>query len=107
MAISLEDLSPLAGIASGKGMIGKLASQGGLGLLPRMIAKDAQEDAAAKVLAESRALAAAEEQRANKAIMSSQPTSPATQMKKGGMTSSASKRADGCATKGKTKGRFV
>jgi hypothetical protein len=26
---------------------------------------------------------------------------------KGGMTSSASKRADGCATKGKTKGRFV
>jgi hypothetical protein len=28
-------------------------------------------------------------------------------MKKGGMVSSASKRADGCATKGKTKGRFV
>ena len=26
---------------------------------------------------------------------------------KGGMVSSASKRADGCATKGKTKGRFV
>jgi len=29
----------------------------------------------------------------------------ATRMKKGGMTASA--RADGCATKGKTKGRFV
>jgi len=28
-------------------------------------------------------------------------------MASGGMTSSASKRADGCATKGKTKGRFV
>jgi hypothetical protein len=28
-------------------------------------------------------------------------------MKKGGKVSSASKRADGCATKGKTKGRFV
>ena len=28
-------------------------------------------------------------------------------MKKGGSTSSASKRADGIATKGKTKGRFV
>ena len=28
-------------------------------------------------------------------------------MKKGGMVSSASKRADGCATKGKTKGRMV
>lgn len=27
--------------------------------------------------------------------------------KKGGSVSSASKRADGCATKGKTKGRFV
>jgi hypothetical protein len=30
-----------------------------------------------------------------------------TEMKKGGMVSSASKRADGCATKGKTKGRMV
>jgi hypothetical protein len=28
-------------------------------------------------------------------------------LKKGGVVSSASKRADGCATKGKTKGRFV
>jgi len=28
-------------------------------------------------------------------------------MKKGGSITSASKRADGCATKGKTKGRFV
>ena len=28
-------------------------------------------------------------------------------LKKGGSVSSASKRADGCATKGKTKGRFV
>ena len=30
-----------------------------------------------------------------------------TKMKKGGKVSSASRRADGCATKGKTKGRFV
>jgi hypothetical protein len=88
------------GIATGKGMIGKLASQGGIGLLPQMIAKNAQEDSAAKVLAESKALAAAEEERAKKGNM-------ATQMKKGGVTSSASSRADGCATKGKTKGRFV
>jgi hypothetical protein len=106
MAIKLEDLSPVAGIATGKGMFGKLASQGGLGLLPRMIAKDAQEDAAAKVLAESKASAAAEEERARKAIMLAQ-AGPRTQMKKGGVTSSASKRADGCATKGKTKGRLV
>jgi hypothetical protein len=32
---------------------------------------------------------------------------PAKKMAKGGSVSSASKRADGCATKGKTKGRFV
>ena len=30
-----------------------------------------------------------------------------TRFKKGGSVSTASKRADGCATKGKTKGRFV
>ena len=29
------------------------------------------------------------------------------EMKKGGMVSSASKRADGCATKGKTRGRMI
>lgn len=88
------------GIASGKGMIGKLASQGGIGLLPQMIAKDAQKDSVAKVLAESKALAAAEEERAKKGSM-------ATQMKKGGMVSSASSRADGCCTKGKTRGKMV
>jgi len=32
---------------------------------------------------------------------------PVKKMAKGGTASSASKRADGCATKGKTKGRFV
>jgi len=100
MAISLEDLSPLAGIASGKGMIGKLASQGGIGLLPQMIAKNAQEDSAAKVLAESKALAAAEEERAKKGNM-------ATQMKKGGITSSASRRGDGIAQRGKTRGTLI
>lgn len=35
------------------------------------------------------------------------PASGATAMKKGGMVSSASKRADGCAQRGKTKGRMV
>jgi len=100
MAISLEDLSPLAGIASGKGMIGKLASQGGIGLLPQMIAKNAQEDSAAKVLAESKALAAAEEERAKKGNM-------ATQMKKGVITSSASRRGDGIAQRGKTRGTLI
>ena len=37
------------------------------------------------------------------------PTSPVSMrpMKKGGSVGSASKRADGCATKGKTKGRYI
>jgi hypothetical protein len=35
------------------------------------------------------------------------PVKPAKKMASGGSVGSASKRADGCATKGKTKGRFV
>lgn len=35
------------------------------------------------------------------------PASVATMMKKGGKVSSASKRADGCAQRGKTKGKMV
>jgi hypothetical protein len=35
------------------------------------------------------------------------PPKPMPMMKKGGKVSSASKRADGCAVKGKTKGRMV
>jgi hypothetical protein len=35
------------------------------------------------------------------------PTVPQPGMKKGGKVSSASKRADGCAVKGKTRGRMV
>ena len=35
------------------------------------------------------------------------PGKPGMGMKKGGKVSSASSRADGCAVKGKTKGRFV
>jgi len=90
MAFNLGDISPLAGIATGKGMIGKLAGKGGLGLLPKMIADNAQEDdEAAKVLVE------AEKERVKKA-------GSAKQMKKGGVT-----RADGCIAKGHTKGRMV
>jgi hypothetical protein len=75
--MKLGDISPIAGIATGEGMIGKLAGKGGLGLLPAAIARNAQED---------------EEERKKKA---------AGGMKKGGMT--ASKRADGIAIRGKTR----
>ena len=46
-------------------------------------------------------MAAIQEERIRRAQMQPQV------MKKGGKVSSASKRADGCATKGKTKGRMV
>jgi hypothetical protein len=40
--------------------------------------------------------------------MPDEPKTPKPKgMKKGGSVSSASKRADGCATKGKTRGKFV
>ena len=83
------DISPLAGIATGEGLMGELAAKGGLGLLPAAIARNAQED---------------EE---NKKRANSVP-SP-TGMKKGGKVkaSSASKRADGIAQRGKTRGRMV
>jgi hypothetical protein len=80
--MKLGDISPLAGIATGEGMIGKLAGKGGLGLLPAAIARSAQED---------------EEERKKKA---------AGGMKKGG-TVSASRRADGIAQRGKTRGKMV
>ncbi len=83
------DLSPLAGIATGEGMIGKLAGKGGLGLLPAAIARNAQED---------------EEERKKKAAMTG--GAPTAAMKKGGVVS-ASRRADGIAQRGKTRGKMV
>jgi hypothetical protein len=80
--MKLGDISPLAGIATGEGMIGKLAGKGGLGLLPAAIARNAQED---------------EEERKRRA---------AGGMKKGGAVS-ASRRADGIAQRGKTRGKMV
>jgi hypothetical protein len=85
--MKLGDISPAAGIATGEGMIGKLAGKGGLGLLPAAIARNAQED---------------EEERKKKAAGGA----PTTSMKKGGAVS-ASRRADGIAQRGKTRGKMV
>jgi hypothetical protein len=65
------------------------------GILPMLMAKEYNKNAAEK------AATAAEEER-QAAIAASAQGKP---MKKGGMT--ASKRADGCATKGKTRGKMV
>jgi hypothetical protein len=83
-------VSPAYGIMSGQGPISSLASKGGLGIGTAMIAREARD------------------RREDK------DKEKATGMKKGGSvkakaskTSSASKRADGCATKGKTRGKMV
>ena len=39
--------------------------------------------------------------------LANKANAPRMPMKKGGLVSTASKRADGCATKGKTKGRMI
>jgi hypothetical protein len=84
----LGTLSPVYGMATGKGLFGQA-----VGAIPA-IAKEMRDD---KEKEKERATSAAEEKK------------PATAMKKGGAVkmSSASKRADGCCIKGKTKGRMV
>jgi len=85
MDIEIGDVSPLAGMMTGKGMMGSLMRQGMGGAIPSAIARDAYSDE--------------EEKRKKQAA--------GAPMKKGGKVSSASKRADGCAVKGKTKGRII
>lgn len=67
--------------------------------------RNAPAAAAARVAAMRRAAAAARAERAAEAKEAMKK--PPVKKNKGGSISSASKRADGCATKGKTKGRFV
>lgn len=88
MGLKFYDVSPLAAMLTGKGAMGKLMSEGVGGMIPAAIARDARKDAA-------------EEER-QKAIAAS---ARGEGMKKGGMT--ASKRADGIAQRGKTRGKMV
>jgi hypothetical protein len=85
MGIQIGDISPLAGMMTGKGMTGELMRQGLGGMIPQAIAKDAYSDE--------------EEEKRKKQMGAS--------MKKGGKVSSASSRADGCAVKGKTRGTMI
>ena len=97
MGFKLGDVSPVVGMTTGEGMTGDLIRQGVGGVLPMMIARNAYEGKEEeKKRKEAEAAAAVPA-----------GTVPASGMKKGGKVSSASKRADGIAVKGKTKGRLV
>ena len=92
----MEDVSPLAAMISGKGGMGKAMRQGFGGIAPMMIARSGYENEE-------------EERRAQEQAAMEQAAAAEGGMKKGGRVkvSSASKRADGCATKGKTRGKMV
>jgi hypothetical protein len=103
MGFKLGDISPVVGMATGEGITGNLIRQGVGGVLPMMIARnayDSKKDEENKRLeSEAKAKAAAE-------AAKDEETSVKT-MKKGGKVSSASKRADGIAQRGKTRGRMI
>lgn len=105
MGIKLGDISPLAGALTGKGMFGKgLAklADSGMGMLVPMsyLAKSERDKDEKKKTGDGTRPMVGEE---NEPTM--RKGGKVKKMAKGGST--ASKRADGCATKGKTKGRFV
>ena len=87
----LGDISPMAGLMTGEGVMGELMRKGA-GVIPQAIAKDAYSD---------------EEERRKKQAAGTSPAPATATMKKGGKVSSASKRADGIATKGKTRGTMI
>jgi len=110
----------LAGLAATeKGALNKIARNGGLGLMGMALAKKKKEAQPGRpmmdeVMVAEEAPAGAPMMRNGGKVSAAQAVhkherakhkgQPLTKMAKGG---SASKRGDGCATKGKTKGRFV
>jgi hypothetical protein len=99
----------LAGLAATNPKItNKIARSGGFGVLGMMAAKKKKKAAEAAGGMRGRPMVedimVAEEAPAG-AMM--RKGGKVKKMAKGGKVSSASKRGDGCATKGKTKGRFV
>jgi hypothetical protein len=91
----LGTISPAYGIATGQGLIGQMADKGMLGLGARMIASNAQERDEEKKRKAAEAAASG--------MVPGQGGQAPMPMKKGGKVSSASKRADGIAIRGKTR----
>ena len=123
----LGSISPLAGAVTGEGLFGKglgamnRALGPMAGIAPRMAGAAQQKNARRAVMEaemERRSGRRGRPMMAEDAMMIAEApegtmmrkggkvkSKPVKKMAKGGST--ASKRADGCATKGKTKGRFV
>ena len=93
MGLKMHDVSPLAAMISGEGGMGKAMRQGFGGIGPMMIARSGYEKE--------------EEERQAKEQAAAEQAAAGGGMKKGGKVSSASKRADGIAQRGKTRGKMV
>ena len=83
----LGSFSPVYGLSTGHGAFGKLADSGLGGLIPTALAQERKE----------------EENKAG----AMKKGGVVKKMAKGGSVKSASKRADGCAMRGKTRGKMV
>ena len=109
MGIKLGDISPLAGVVSGKGLFGKGFSELGRVMGPLSpvgyVAMKQRDKALKKKKGAAGNSGGAEEIMAMEAGEGMRKGGKVKKMAKGGST--ASKRGDGCATKGKTKGKFV
>lgn len=77
-------------------------------LKDKVLGTDAQNDAAKERMAKEDAKNPDTVQaKVNRAVEAVKPTKEPVKKAKGGKVSSASSRADGCATKGKTRGKIV
>lgn len=103
MKMKLGDVSPLAGILTGEGVMGTLARAGAMGLAGKLATPDPEKEMReAKELAakEAAAKSGAKGMKRGGKVSSCAPA----KMAKGGSFRSS---ANGCASRGKTKGRFV
>ena len=111
MGIKLGDISPLAGAISGKGMFGKglakLADSGAGMLVPMSYLAKSQRDKAARKATNMRGRPMMEEVMVAEEAPAMKKGGKVKKMASGGKVSSASSRGDGCAQRGKTKGRMV
>ena len=112
----LGSISPLAGAVTGEGLFGKglakLADSGAGFLIPASYLAKSQRDKAARKAA--RPAAGMRGRPMVEDIMVAEEAPAGAMMRKGGKVkkmakggSTASKRADGCAVKGKTRGKIV